>query len=120
MVTKTCLAGTDSRIRALMWAGAWHPPTRSWVPAGRAFGACGYVTGGDPLLPSQRGSLFQTSSRNIATFKLDYDRAVRNSDGVSLTVPVYRSFVWVLLAVFLRRIRRRFSLSGGTLSLTSQ
>ena len=59
--------GTDSRIRALMWAGAWHPPTLPWLPAGRAFGAYGYVTGGDPLLPSKRGSLFQTSSRNTGT-----------------------------------------------------
>ena len=33
VVSRTCpLVGTDSRIRARMWAGAWHPPTLSWVP----------------------------------------------------------------------------------------
>ena len=32
--TKTWVAGSDSRVRALMWAGTWHPPTLSWVPAG--------------------------------------------------------------------------------------
>ena len=33
MVYKTCLrVDTASRIRALMWVGAWHPPTLSWVP----------------------------------------------------------------------------------------
>ena len=36
MVYESCFAGTDSPIRALVWAGAWHPPTLSWVPAGRA------------------------------------------------------------------------------------
>ena len=36
---RPAFAGIGLRTRALTWAGAWHPPTLSWVPAVRAFGA---------------------------------------------------------------------------------
>ena len=42
---ESCNAGTDSRIRALIWAGAWHPPTLSRVPAGRALAHVGMCYG---------------------------------------------------------------------------